>query len=132
MKSRLALVVTLLLGILAAPAIAQNPQGAPMGGMGQGRGGMGQRRMQMLLTGITLTPVQQAKIDSIQTAFRAQMPAFTPGQMPDSASRAQRTEVMRKQDAAIRDVLTPDQQPVWDKNVADLQANMMNRRPGGQ
>jgi Spy/CpxP family protein refolding chaperone len=132
MKSRLAMIVAVLLGLSVAPAIAQNPQGPPMGGMGQGRGMMGQRRMQMLLTGITLTPVQQAKIDSIQTVYRAQMPAFTPGERPDSAARAQRMELLRKQDAEIRGVLTAEQQPVWDKNVADMQANMMNRRPGGQ
>ncbi len=132
MKSRLTLMTALVLGLAAAPTMAQNPQGPPGGGMGQGRGGFAARRMGMLLNGITLTPVQQAKVDSIQHAYQAQMPAFTPGAPPDSAARAQRMELMRKQDADIRGVLTKEQQVVWDKNVADMQANMPGRRPGGQ
>ena len=57
------------------------------------------------------------------------MPPFTPGQPPDSATRAQRFELMRQQDMAIRAVLTTDQQAIWDKNVADMQARTP-RRPG--
>jgi Spy/CpxP family protein refolding chaperone len=127
MKSRFTLLTAVLLGLSVAPVVAQNPPGPPSGGMGQGR--MPGRRMQMLLNGITLTTEQQAKVDSIQAAFRAQMPAFTPGVPPDSATRAQRMELMRKQDVEIRAVLTPDQQVIWDKNVADAQS-MMRRPPG--
>ncbi len=43
------------------------------------------------------------------------------------ATRAQRFELMRQQNMAIRAVLTPDQQTVFDKNVADMNARM--RRP---
>jgi len=132
MKSRLTLVTALALGLLAAPAMAQNPQGPPGGGMGQGPGGFAARRMSMLLNGITLTPAQQASVDSIQAAVRAKMPAFTPGAPPDSAARALRMELMQKQDADIRALLTPAQQTIWDKNVADMQANMRNRRPPGE
>ncbi len=120
MKSRITFVVAALAALAAAPAIAQ--QGPP-----GGQGGFAQRRMQMLLNGITLTPVQQAKVDSIQKDYQAKMPPFTPGQMPDSATRAQRFELMRQQNMAIRGVLTPDQQTVFDKNVADMNARM--RRP---
>jgi len=119
-----------LLALAAGSAVAQNPQGPPGGRMG-GPGGFAARRMQMLLTGITLTADQQAKVDSIQKAFQAKMPAFTPGQMPDSATRAQRFELTRQQDMAIRAVLTTDQQAIWDKNVAHMQARMP-RRPGGE
>jgi len=126
MKSRIAYVVAALAVLATVPAMAQ--QGPPGGGR-MGPGGFAQRRMQMLLNGITLTPVQQAKVDSIQKSYQAKMPAFTPGQMPDSATRAQRFELMRQQDMDIRNVLTTDQQAVWDKNVADMQARMP-RRPG--
>ena len=126
MKSRIAYVVAALAALATVPAMAQ--QGPPGGGR-MGPGGFAQRRMQMLLNGITLTPVQQAKVDSIQKSYQAKMPAFTPGQMPDSATRAQRFELMRQQDMDIRNVLTTDQQAVWDKNVADMQARMP-RRPG--
>lgn len=125
MKSRITFVVAALLGLAVAPAIAQ--QGPP-GGQG-GPGGFAARRMQRLLNGITLTADQQAKIDSIQKSYQAKMPAFAPGQMPDSATRAQRFELMRQQNMDIRAVLTTDQQAVFDKNVADMQAQM--RRPPG-
>jgi Spy/CpxP family protein refolding chaperone len=95
-----------------------------------GQGGFAQRRMQMMLNGITLTATQQAKIDSIQKAYQDKMPPMTPGQMPDSATRAQRFELMRQQNMDIRNVLTTDQQTIFDKNVADMQARMPRRPPG--
>lgn len=95
-------------------------------GGGQGRGG---RQMEMLMQGITLTDVQKASVDSIVQAYRAQMPAFTPGQPPDSAARAKRMEVMQKQNAAIRAVLTTEQQTTFDKNVETMRQNMNRPRP---
>ncbi len=126
MKSPIPLVVAAMLALAAAPTMAQNPQGPP-----GGRGAMGQRRMQMLMEGITLTPAQQTRIDSIQAAYRTKMPAFTPGQMPDSATRAQRMELTNKMDADIRAVLTPEQQPIFDKNLANMRQMMQQRRPPG-
>ena len=84
--------------------------------------------MQALFKDITLTPAQQAKIDSIRARYSTQMPAFTPGSRPDSATRAKMRDLFRRQDDEIRAVLTGDQQKIWDKNVAELRA----RRPGGQ
>jgi Spy/CpxP family protein refolding chaperone len=124
MKFRLALLTAALVAASASSAIAQGP---PPGG--PGGGGFGQRRMQMLLNGITLTPVQQARFDSIQAAFRGQMPAFTPGQMPDQAAMQQRRDIMTRQDSTLRTVLTPDQQQAWDRNVE--QSRSMQRRPPG-
>jgi Spy/CpxP family protein refolding chaperone len=129
MKRRVVLLSALL---LAAPAIAV-AQGTPPpagGQQGQGPGAFAQRRMQMLLNGITLTAELQARIDSIQARFAAQMPAFTPGTPPDPAARQQRRELMQRQDSTIRTVLTPDQQQVWDRNVEQMRATMP-RRPGG-
>ena len=124
-------VVLLSALLLAAPAVAvaQGPP-LPVGGQqGQGPGGFAQRRMQMLLNGITLTAEQQARIDSIQARYNAQMPAFTLGAPPDPAARQQRRELMQRQDSTIRTVLTPDQQQVWDRNVEQMRANMP-QRPG--
>ncbi len=108
-------VVALLtvLGAFAAPA-AQAQGGS---GGGQGRGG---NRMEMLMQGITLTDAQKTSVDSIGTAFRAQMPPMQQGTPPDSATRAKRMEVMQKQFAAVRTVLTPDQQKVFDENVKNM------------
>ena len=116
-------VYVLLAALIAFAAPAAYAQGG--GGGGQGRG----RMMKRLMTGITLTDAQKTTVDSIATAFRAQMPPFTPGQPPDSAAQAKRMEVMSKQNDAIRKVLTPDQQKVFDKNVEDMKANMGRPRP---
>ena len=125
MKVRLALFGLALVALSATAASAQNP---PPGGPG----GMGNRRMQLMLNGITLTPVQQAQVDSISAAsaaLRAQLPAFTPGAPPDSAAMAQRRALSARQDSTIRTLLTPEQQAIWDRNAE--QARNMQRRPPG-
>lgn len=105
---------------LAAPAAY-----AQGGGGGQGRG----RQMEMLMQGITLTDAQKASVDSIGQAYRAQMPPMQQGTPPDSATRAKRMEVMQQQFKAVRAVLTPEQQKVFDKNLEDMRANMGRPRP---
>ena len=75
------------------------------------------RRMEILFKDITLTPVQQAKIDSIQSHYREQMPSFTPGSPPDSATRERVRALFRHELDDFRAVLTPDQQPTFDRNV---------------
>ena len=113
---------TLALG--AALVAAASTSALAQGGGGGGRGGTS-----MLLRDITLTTEQQAKVDSITQAFRAQMPAFTPGQAPDSASMAKRREIMTKRNEAIRALLTDDQKKVFDKNVEE-QRNRMQQGGG--
>ena len=107
-----------LVGLLALAAPAAYAQGG-----GQGRG------MERLMTGITLTDKQKSSVDSIATAFRSQMPPAQQGTPPDSATRAKRMEVMQKQYAAIRTVLTADQQKVFDKNLEEMRAAMNRPRP---
>lgn len=129
MLRRIAVAVAVL-AMGAGAAVAQQNPAPPQGPGGPGGpAAFAQRRVQTLLQGITVTPAQQARIDSIVTAMTAQMPAFTPGQMPDSASRARRRELTMRQDSTIRAMLTTEQQQVWDRNAA----NMPQRggRPGG-
>ena len=124
---------SLLVAALAVPlathaAMAQNPASPPQAGqegMGQGRGmGGGQRRLQELLQGITLTADQQKKVDSISAAARARMPAMTPGSPPDSGTRAMMRGIMQQSNADIRAVLMADQQAIWDKNLAAMRSRM--------
>ena len=124
MKLRIALVPMATLAFAASAALAQSPAS----GGGPGRQGFAERRMQALFKDITLTPAQQAKIDSIRARYSPQMPAFTPGSPPDSATRAKMRDLFRRQDDEIRAVLKADQQKIWDKNVAEMRA----RRPGSQ
>jgi len=111
--------IAALVGMMALAAPAAYAQGG--GGQGGGKG------MQRLMQGITLDAKQQASVDSIQKAFRAEMPPMQQGTPPDSATRAKRMEVMQKEYAAIRNVLTADQQKVFDKNVAEMREQMKNR-----
>lgn len=106
---------------------AATPTLAQQGGGGQGRGGAG-RMMEMAFKGIDLDATQKAKVDSIVAKYRGEMPAMTPGTPPDDATRAKRREVMEKQQADIRAVLTPDQQKVYDQNMADMRDRMRSRQ----
>jgi Spy/CpxP family protein refolding chaperone len=116
---RILAIAAVALAVSATAAVAQAP-----GGMGQGMGGMGQggpnRRMQAMLQGITLTAPQQAAFDSILAKYQGQMPPFTPGTPPDSATRARRMQLSQARDAELRAVLTTDQQTVWDRNLAAM------------
>jgi len=114
--------IVALAGMVALAAPAAFAQGGGGGQGGQGRG------MQRLMQGITLTEKQQASVDSITKAFRSQLPPTQQGTPPDSATRAKRMEVMQKQYAAVREVLTADQQKVFDKNLEDMRAQMNRPR----
>ena len=72
-------------------------------------------------------PAQQVSVDSINSAFQARMPAFTPGTPLDSAARAQRMALGTQRDVALRAVLTADQQRMWDTNMQTMMANMPQR-----
>ena len=108
--------LTALLGLAATAAHAQTPM----------RGGPG-RRVELLFKDITLTPTQQAKVDSIQARYRSERPSFTPGTPPDSATREKIRALFQRERDDLRAVLTPDQQKTFDRNVEE----MRQRRPGG-
>lgn len=109
------------------------PGGGMGGGMGGGRpGGMGQggpgqggmaRQNEMLYKGITLTDAQKAKIDSIQTAGRATMQGMMQSGADMATMREQMMAMRQAQAAAVRGVLTPEQQVLYDKNLAEMQQN---------
>lgn len=115
----------------AALLVAAAPVAYGQGGQEPARARSGargaNRMMEMMFNGITLTDAQKAQIDSISTSYRSQMPAMQRGSAPDPSARQQRRELMQKEQADIRNVLTPDQQKVFDKNMA----SMRGRRRGG-
>ncbi len=126
MKRRIASLAAVFCLATASVALAQAPAAAPPQGGPGGQGGPN-RRMAMMMQGITLTPAQQARIDSINTRYQAQMPAFTPGQPMDSTARANRRDMTMRRDAEIRAALTADQQTMWDHNAEQMRANMPQR-----
>ena len=111
------------------PAATPQPSVSQGGGMGMGQGmgrgdAMGGDRMermqQMLFNGITLTSTQQAQLDSIQARHRGEMQGLDPRNNP--GDREKMRQMMQAHMAEIRAVLTPEQQTVFDKNVADMRA----------
>ena len=137
---RLALTGAALVSV-ASVASAQYPQGAlPQGGPpGQGgpQGGRGGGMSRMLFNGIDLTDAQKDQVQKIMEKYRAErqalMPAGggAPSGPPDEATRAKMTEISNKSQAEYRAILTPDQQKVFDKNVADLKERMEQRQKHG-
>ena len=120
MRKQALLVAAMLMGISTA-AIAQDPQ--PQGGQRQG-GGRG-NQMAMLMQGITLTPEQQVKVDSITAKYGAARRELMQDQsMDQDARRAKGREMMTKQNDEVKAVLTDEQKKVYEKNVADMQARM--------
>jgi Spy/CpxP family protein refolding chaperone len=133
---------------MAATASAQGtppqgppPQGGPppnggahggrMGAGGMRRGGMDA----MLFKGITLTDAQKDSLKKLNTAQEAQMKAMwesMKGKRPDDADRKKMRELREAQAAQFRAVLTKEQQPIYDKNVAEMKAvmqqHMKNRK----
>jgi Spy/CpxP family protein refolding chaperone len=111
-----ALSAALLIGA-AAMATAQSQQG----------GQMGARRNGMQMNGIELTDAQKTKREEIQKKYEPEMMTLR-DQMMNGGDRTElRKKFMALQDKAgaeIRAILTPDQQVVWDKNMAELKARM--------
>ena len=85
----------------------------------------------MLFKDITLTPAQQAKVDSIEAKYREQMQALRSAGGDPQEMRAKRGELMGKQRDELKALLTDDQKKVFDKNAEDMRQQMQNRRPPG-
>jgi Spy/CpxP family protein refolding chaperone len=82
--------------------------------------------MATLMQGITLTDAQQKSVDGIRANYQPQMQAAR-----ESQNRDQMRSLMQQQTADIRKVLTPDQQVIFDKNLATARSNMQNGQGGG-
>jgi Spy/CpxP family protein refolding chaperone len=106
-----------------APGSPNSTVAEGRGGPG-GRGGAG-RADQMLLRGITLSADQQQRVDTIRARYRGQMDQMRQqGSGDREANRTQMRTMMEKQAADIRAVLTPDQQTVYDQNMAEMRSRM--------
>ena len=109
-------------GLLVTMGVAAAAQGG--GGMG-GPGGM-QRMQEMMFKGIELTADQKPRIEAIQKKQMEDMQAID----RDAPDRREKMTALRAKAAdAIKAVLTPDQQKVFDANREDMQKMMQNRPP---
>jgi len=128
-----ALGVALLAG---GTAIAGAQNAAPPAPSQQGGPGMG-RRGNQTLNGIELTDAQKAKVAEIQAKYQPDMQSIRESMQNggDRAEAFQKMSALRdKMTPEIRAVLTPAQQAIYDKNVAEQKARMeqmrQNRGPG--
>ena len=107
----------------------------------RGRGGQMDRA---LLRGITLTDAQRTQAREINARFAEERQALgrslreragTAGQRPDSAARAgfraamlaQTRAITERQTAAIRGILTAEQQATFDRNLATARERLQAR-----
>lgn len=113
---------------LCAGATVAGAQGAPSGTPSQGgqpgMRGQGGRGQSMMFEGITLTALQQQKVDSIRASYRAERQKMMPNGMgggpPDEAAREKMSAMMDKQNADIRAILDDTQKKVFDKNIEEM------------
>jgi Spy/CpxP family protein refolding chaperone len=91
------------------------------------QGQAGGRRPSPLLDNMMLTDAQKAKIDGINKKYQPEMQAIFES-MSNGGDRAEartkRQALLAKMQPEIRAVLTPDQQAIFDKNAAELNARM--------
>ena len=126
MKTTLRLSLAAALLALTLPAVASAQRG--MGGGANAAERQAQMRARMF-EGITLTPEQSAKIDTIQAATRTKrMEMMQGGGGGDRQAMMQQMMEMQNAEAkAIKALLTPEQAAIFDKN----REAMMQRRGGG-
>ena len=113
---------------------AQGGGGGGGGGMRGGGGAQQQQRMrELMFKDITLDEAQTKKIDSIQSATMAKrqemMQAARGGGGDMQAMRAQIQTMQTEERKAIREVLKPEQQTQFDKNIEAMPAPGAGRRP---
>ncbi|HXB61261.1 MAG TPA: hypothetical protein VNU94_00245 [Acidobacteriaceae bacterium] len=121
------------------PPASQN--GGDSGGPGSHHGGdrmadMQQReqhQQEMLATRLNLTADQQATVKQIYADSDAKMMALhSDDSIPWDQKRPKMMAIMQDRTAAIRNVLTPQQQPQYDAIIAEMKARMQDRGgPGG-
>jgi Spy/CpxP family protein refolding chaperone len=118
-------VAGLALSVSASVSGAQGtPSGDPPQGGQPGMRGQGGRGQSMMFEGITLTELQQQKVDSIRASYRAERQKLMPNGMgggpPDDAAREKMTAMMARQNADIRAVLDDTQKKTFDKNLEEM------------
>jgi periplasmic protein CpxP/Spy len=125
-KSLPVMALTLILaGACSSGSRSQEPQSRSAEARLE-RGGRGERGA-WLLRGIQLTGEQQQRIDSVRVRYRNEMRALRDRESDRQQSRAKMRDLMERQNAEIRAILTPDQQRVFDQNLERMRARMRHR-----
>jgi len=111
--------------LLIGGATLAQAQGGGTQQQGDRRGG---RNME--LNGIELTDAQKVQLEAIQKKYQPEMMSIRNDMMNggDRAELMKKAADLREKSAKdIRAILTPDQQVVFDKNLAEQRAKMEER-----
>ena len=111
MKLRVAVFAAAALAVVGGAARAQSARGPAA---------QSDRLLQVFLRDITLSLTQQGKIDAVRTRYAKQFPPANA--LPDSATRTMTRDLAIQKNEEVRALLTPAQQRIWDRNVADVRA----------
>lgn len=127
MTYRSLIVPAALIALGATSAVAQTPTTpapqSPTTNQSYSPASPASARLQRLLQGITLTSEQQTRVDSVVARFAPQLQSSGSDSPPPDSARTRAT--LERQDSEVRNILTRDQQQVWDRNVMALR----NSRP---
>jgi Spy/CpxP family protein refolding chaperone len=127
-------IAALGVALLAASTVVAGAQAAPgaptqQGGQGGGRGGFNRS-----MNGIELTEAQKTKVAEIQAKYAPDLQAIRESMQGggDRAAAFTKMQAIReKMNPEIRAVLTPEQQTIFDKNLAEQKARVEQMRQGG-
>ncbi len=128
MKTWFVAPIAVTLALVSTPARAQQPPAAPPAAPAAAKP-TPSPVLTAMLQGITLTPAQQLKVDSILTYFRNQTPPLPQDTMPDPATMQRLRDLTQQSLDGVRTVLTREQQQVWDRNVEQVRAGIMRVGP---
>lgn len=120
------LVAALVVGLCAGVTSVSAAQGERQQGDSQRGRGMGGR----ILEGITLTDAQKVQQKAIREKYAPQLESLRKTAQVTGTPMDQNKlrEIQSAQIAEIRTILTPEQQVIFDKNVAEMRARMAERR----
>jgi len=115
--------------LLIGGATLAQAQAAGAQQQGERRGGRNTE-----LNGIELTDAQKVQLDAIQKKYQPEMMDLR-NQMMNGGDRAELmkkvADLREKSAKDIRAILTPEQQVVFDKNLAEQRARMQQRQQQG-
>lgn len=125
-----ALAVALCAGMTSIAAAQGQGDASQQGQAGARRNGG------FILKDIQLNDAQTAQVKVIREKYVPKMmelrkAAAHTGMAPDEQTHAKMMELQNAQTAEIRAILTPDQQKILDRNIAEMKARMEQRRNGG-
>jgi Spy/CpxP family protein refolding chaperone len=120
------LVATLAVALTAGMTSVSEAQGQPQQGETQRGRGMGGR----ILEGITLTDAQKVQQKAIREKYAPQIMSLrkTAEVTGTPLDQTKLQAIQTAQIAELRAILTAEQQVILDKNVAEMRARMAERR----